>query len=147
MYNRLVFYFIFYMPIWWRYDSGSGVTGTETEYLDFTWALYGNLLSERAEGASFLLFNSNPVVFGVCCLWVKNFRIWSIQLESIQLVDSNVKPDTISIVSNASRRKMKEDVMVLVMTAKTDKKATIANINGVNNKQPIVENIKGIISV
>ncbi|KAG2230584.1 hypothetical protein INT48_006889, partial [Thamnidium elegans] len=60
-----------------------------------------------------------------------------------QLVDSNVKPDIISRVSNASRRKIKDDVIVLVITAKIVKKTTTSSITGVNNKQPIVENIKG----
>ncbi|GAA5811704.1 hypothetical protein MFLAVUS_005145 [Mucor flavus] len=64
---------------------------------------------------------------------------------SNQLVDSNVKPDIISRVSNASRRKIKDDVIVLVITAKMAKKTTTSNINGVNNKQLMVENIKGII--
>lgn len=68
-----------------------------------------------------------------------------IQVDSNQLVDSNVKPDIISIVSSASRRKIKDDVIVLVTTAKMAKKTTTSNMAGVSIKQPIVENTNGII--
>lgn len=72
-------------------------------------------------------------------------RIRDINVDSNQFVDSNVSPDTISIVNNASRRKMNEDVSVLVITANIAKKSTAVNIIGVNNKQQIVEKINGTI--
>lgn len=68
-----------------------------------------------------------------------------IKVDSNQLVDSNVSPDTISIANNASRRKINEDVIVLVITANIVKKRTTVNIIGVNSKQRIVEKINGII--
>lgn len=61
------------------------------------------------------------------------------QFDNNQLVDSMVKPDTISIANNASRRKINEDVIVLVITAKHVKNTITNRIKGVSNIHPIVE--------
>lgn len=77
---------------------------------------------------------------------VKNILIRVKHVDSSQFVDSIVRPDIISIANNASRRKIKEDVRVLVIKARIAKAATISRINGVRRIQPSVETISVIIA-
>lgn len=121
--------------------SESGVTGTDNEYFDFTVALYGNWLSDSAEGGSFLvLFISGSGSFRWYDLlyWLRNPLIRSIQVDNNQFVDSMVNPDIISIANSASRREINEDVIVLVITAKHVKNTMTNIIKGVSNIHPMV---------
>jgi hypothetical protein len=63
-------------------------------------------------------------------------------VDSNQLVDSAANPDTISIVRKASRMKIKEDVMVLVITAKIARRPIIVNRKGVKSMSEIQVNIE-----